>query len=60
MQGRAAQFVCLVEVALLGMSIFAPPAYSQTQQGETLSGPDSHETGLGPHGHLFGDGNTER
>ena len=60
MQGRAAQFVCLVGVALVGMSIFAPPAYSQTQQGETLSGPDSHETGLGPHGHLFGDWGGER
>ena len=60
MQGRAAQFVCLVWVALVGMSIFAPPAYSQTQQGETLSGPDSHETGLGPHGHLFGDWGGER
>jgi porin len=60
MQGRAAQFVCLVGVALVGMSIFGPPAYSQTQQGETLSGPDSHETGLGPHGHLFGDWGGER
>jgi porin len=60
MQGRATQFVCLVGVALLGMSIFAPPAYSQTQQGEALSGPDSHETGLGPHGHLFGDWGGER
>jgi hypothetical protein len=35
MQGRAAQFACLVWVALVGMSIFAPPAYSQTQQGES-------------------------
>jgi porin len=60
MLGRAAKFVCLVGVALVGMSIFAPPAYSQTQQGETLSGPDSHETGLGPHGHLFGDWGGER
>ena len=60
MQGRTTQFVCLVGVALVGMSIFAPPAYSQTQQGETLSGPDSHETGLGPHGHLFGDWGGER
>jgi porin len=60
MQGRAAKFVCLVRVALVGMSIFAPPAYSQTQQGETLSGPDSHETGLGPDGHLFGDWGGER
>src|SRR5271156_1772854 len=60
MQGRAAQFVCLVPVALVGMSISPPPAYSQTQQGETLSGPDSHETGLGPDGHLFGDWGGER
>jgi len=60
MLGRAAKFVCLVGVALVGMSIFAPPAYSQTQQGETLSGPDSHETGLGPHGHLFGEWGGER
>ena len=28
--------------------------------GETLSGPDSHETGQGPHGHLFGDWDGER
>jgi len=27
----------------------------QTDPAETLSGPDSHETGEGPHGHLFGD-----
>jgi len=27
---------------------------------ETLSGPDSHETGQGPHGHLFGDWVGER
>jgi hypothetical protein len=35
MQGRAAKFVCLVGVAMVGMSIFAPPVYSQTQQGES-------------------------
>jgi carbohydrate-selective porin OprB len=57
MQGRAAQFVCLVGVALF---IFAPPAYSQAAIGETLSGPDSHETGQGPRGHLFGDWGSER
>src|SRR6266403_3802727 len=34
---------------------FADHAYSQTSIGETLSGPDSHETGQGPHGHLLGD-----
>jgi len=27
---------------------------------ETLGGPDSHETGQGPHGHLFGDWDGER
>ena len=47
MQGRAAKFVCLVGAALVGVSIFAPPVYSQTRQGETLSSPDSHETGPG-------------
>ena len=34
---------------------FAPPAFSQAPQEETLGGPDSHETGQGPHGHLLGD-----
>jgi hypothetical protein len=60
MQGRAAKFVCLVGAALVGMSIFAPPVYSQTRQGETLSSPDSHETGPGPDGHPFGDCGGER
>jgi hypothetical protein len=31
------------------------PTFSQLGQQETLSGPDGHETGQGPHGHLFGD-----
>jgi len=35
-------------------------AYAQDQIGETLSGPNSHETGQGPHGHLFGDWGGER
>jgi porin len=35
--------------------LFAAPAHSQVAQDETLSGPDSHETGQGPHGHLLGD-----
>jgi porin len=34
---------------------FADHAYPQSSIGETLSGPDSHETGQGPHGHLLGD-----
>jgi porin len=41
-------------------SVFAFPAYSQILQEETLSGPDSHETGQGPHGHLFGNWGGER
>src|SRR5260370_7808929 len=40
--------------------VFALPAYSQTAQEETLSGPDSHETGQGPHGHLLGDWDGKR
>lgn len=34
---------------------FTGHAYPQSSIGETLSGPDSHETGQGPHGHLLGD-----
>jgi porin len=37
------------------LSVFADHTYPQTFQEETLSGPDSHETGRGPHGHLLGD-----
>ena len=37
-----------------GLYVFAFPVRSQILQEETLSGPDSHETGQGPHGHLFG------
>jgi porin len=42
---------------MIGLSCFAmaASAYSQVPQDETLSGPDSHETGQGPHGHLLGD-----
>jgi len=35
--------------------VLAARARSQTGLEETLSGPDSHETGQGPHGHLFGE-----
>ena len=45
---------------LVGSCIFAAPAYSQIAQEETLGGPDSHETGQGPHGHLFGQWDGER
>src|SRR6267378_4530833 len=43
-----------------GLYVFAFPVHSQTSQEETLSGPDSHETGQGPHGHLFGNWGGER
>jgi porin len=43
-----------------GLCFFAFPVQAQTQQDETLSGPDSHETGQGPDGHLFGDWGGER
>jgi porin len=42
------------------LCVFAPPAHSQTAREEPLPGPDSHETGQGPHGHLFGDWGGER
>jgi carbohydrate-selective porin OprB len=45
---------------LIGLASFAVPAHSQIQQEETLGGPDSHETGQGPHGHLFGQWDGER
>ena len=35
--------------------VLAIPAYSQDGHEETLGGPDSHETGQGRHGHLFGE-----
>jgi len=44
----------------LGVCLFAFPVCSQTAQQEPLPGPDSHETGQGPHGHLFGNWGGER
>jgi porin len=49
-----------VFVVWTAVCLFAACAYSQTGLEETLSGPDSHETGQGPHGHLFGDWDGER
>src|SRR6202050_5119334 len=40
--------------------IFAFSASAQTLPDETNSGPDSHETGRGPHGHLLGEWGGER
>jgi signal transduction histidine kinase len=42
------------------LCLFVARAYSQEAQEETLGGPDSHETGQGPHGHLFGEWGGER
>src|SRR5271167_575468 len=43
-----------------GLFALAFPVYSQTMPEEPVPGPDSHETGQGPHGHLFGDWGGER
>jgi porin len=40
---------------LFSFCVFADPVRSQIAQEETLGGPDSHETGQGPHGYLFGE-----
>lgn len=51
----------LIPVLLaLGVCVCVVPVYSQDRQEETLSGPDSHETGQGRHGHLFGEWGGER
>ena len=54
----------MLRMALLACSGFCTlvvPAFLQGQRPEeTLSGPDSHETGQGPHGHLFGEWGGER
>ena len=57
MRSLAGKLVFLVWTALCA---FVDRAYCQTGLGETLSGPDSHETGQGTHGHLFGDWGGER
>src|SRR4029077_4394579 len=61
-QHKAQEHAHLLPVFLLliGLASFAVPAHSQIQQEETLGGPDSHETGQGPHGHLFGQWDGER
>ncbi len=50
----------LVFLMWAALCLFAVRADAQTALGETLSGPDSHETGQGPHGHLLGDWGGER
>ena len=46
------RIACLLWSALCLLGL---PAFAQTEMDETLGGPDSHETGQGPHGHLFGE-----
>src|SRR5215467_3400674 len=54
----------MLRIAFLACSGFCTlvvPVYLQGQRpAETLSGPDSHETGQGPHGHLFGEWGGQR
>jgi porin len=60
---RSSTNVRMLQVAVLllcSFSILAAPIRSQDQHDETLGGPDSHETGQGPHGHLFGEWGGER
>lgn len=57
MYGRPLHLLFLLWSVLWALAV---PVYSQTAQDEPLSGPDSHETGQGPHGHLFGDWGGER
>src|SRR6204780_3938475 len=57
MRKSTSKLVCVIWAALC---LFVARAYSQEAQEETLGGPDSHETGQGPHGHLFGEWDGER
>src|SRR5271170_4669830 len=57
MQKLTGKLVCVMWAALC---LFMARAYSQEVQEETLGGPDSHETGQGPHGHLLGEWDGER
>jgi porin len=53
----ACKLVCLLWAVWYG---FAATAFAQSAQEEPTPGPDSHETGQGPHGHLFGQWGGER
>jgi porin len=55
--GRGLRLLILVCCSACACAV---SAYSQTSGQEPLPGPDSHETGQGPHGHLFGDWGAER
>ena len=54
------QMLRIASLLWSALCVLALPAYAQAQLDETLSGPDSHETGQGPHGRLFGDWGGER
>ena len=54
------QMLRIASLLWSALCVFAIPVYAQGQSGETLSGPDSHETGQGRHGHLFGGWGGER
>jgi porin len=59
-RSRHLRFIFLLWCALC---LFTSPVLSQTvkvEPQEPLPGPDSHETGQGPHGHLLGDWGGER
>jgi porin len=60
MTARTVHILIPVLLLLCAFGLWAVPAAAQHEQGETLGGPDSHETGQGPHGHLFGDWSGER
>lgn len=55
MYERMIHILIPVFVAFCGVSVCAVPVAAQSEQEETLGGPDSHETSRGPHGHLFGE-----
>jgi porin len=57
MRKSASKLICLLWAVWYG---FAATAFSQAPQEEPTPGPDSHETGQGPHGHLFGQWGGER
>jgi porin len=57
MRKLASELVCLLWAVWYG---FAAAALSQAAQEEPTPGPDSHETGQGRHGHLFGEWGGER
>ncbi len=57
---RRLQMLISVLVAICAVYVCAVPVAAQDEQEETLSGPDSRETGQGPHGHLLGEWGGER